>query len=112
MKADNTSTDHNRTIRLTEVPGDVPELLITVGYVQTNVPVAITLDKVVIPAIIEALNRPLGSVERRDAVDPNFDVWGQDDRFPRADWKFEVADGATGLGYWEWVDHQIEANQD
>lgn len=29
--------------------------------------------------------------------------WGQDPNYPRADWKYEVANGDTLSGYWEWV---------
>lgn len=62
MKAENTTTGHNRTIRFTDIPGDeLHEMLITVNYVP--IPVedgvvhkAVTLDKTVIPAIIEAVN--------------------------------------------------------
>lgn len=67
MKADNTITGHNRTIRITGIPdpkgeGFLPELTITVNYVQQpneggSVYKAVTLDGVVIPAIIEALNK-------------------------------------------------------
>jgi hypothetical protein len=67
MHADNTQTDHNRTIRLTGIPDPhkkdlLAELDITVGY-KTHynddqvVVKAITLDSVVIPAIITALNQ-------------------------------------------------------
>lgn len=62
MKADNTSTPHNRTIRLTEIEGgELSELDITINY--TKVPnddkvvyKAVTLDGVVIPALIKAIN--------------------------------------------------------
>lgn len=61
MKADNTSTGHNRTIRLTEIPGLPSELTITVNYVQVAndgdaVKKAVCLDGVVIPEIVRALN--------------------------------------------------------
>ena len=29
--------------------------------------------------------------------------WGVHPDFPRADWQYEVANGDTRLGYWEWV---------
>jgi len=35
---------------------------------------------------------------------PERDLWGSDPRHPRADWKYEVVNGDTNLGYWEWVD--------
>lgn len=30
---------------------------------------------------------------------------------PREDWRNEVANGDTNLGYWEWVEHREEANE-
>lgn len=65
MKAENKTTEHNRTIRLTEIPDPddkrlLPELTITINYIQGDgVPIldkAVTLDSVVIPLIIEAIN--------------------------------------------------------
>lgn len=37
------------------------------------------------------------------------DLWNDFDEYPRTDWKYEVANGDTNLGYWEWVFHRIEA---
>ena len=37
------------------------------------------------------------------AGDAASDVWGEDDRFPREDWIYEVQNGNTSLGYWDWV---------
>ncbi len=31
------------------------------------------------------------------------DVWGESEKYPRADWKYEVANGDTNQGYWDWV---------
>lgn len=67
MKADNSFevTGHNRTILLTEIDGALngylDELKITINYVQkpndgNTILKACTLDKLVIPAIIAALN--------------------------------------------------------
>lgn len=36
------------------------------------------------------------------------DVWGEHERYPRAEWKHEVADDSTHLGYWDWVVGQID----
>jgi hypothetical protein len=30
-------------------------------------------------------------------------VWSSDDTYPRRDWRKEVANNDTNLGYWEWV---------
>jgi len=35
--------------------------------------------------------------------------WGQYDKYDREDWKYEITNSYTNLGYWEWVVHQIEA---
>jgi hypothetical protein len=29
--------------------------------------------------------------------------WGEIANYPRADWKYEVANDDTVLGYWDWV---------
>jgi hypothetical protein len=39
------------------------------------------------------------------------DIWSQHSAFPREEWKREVIDGNTQLGYWEWVNHQIDMNE-
>jgi hypothetical protein len=36
------------------------------------------------------------------------DLWGEDKSYPRADWRYEVGNEDTNLGYWEWVEHQKE----
>jgi hypothetical protein len=36
------------------------------------------------------------------------DVWASDPQFPRSDWKHEVENDETHLGYWEWVESQRE----
>ena len=33
-------------------------------------------------------------------------LWGQHYLHNRAEWKHEVANGDTNLGYWDWVEHQ------
>ena len=35
-------------------------------------------------------------------------LWGSHPRFDRADWRQEVCSSSTQLGYWEWVEHQLE----
>lgn len=37
------------------------------------------------------------------------DVHGEDPTFTKAEWVEEVRNGDTTLGYWEWVEHQIES---
>ena len=36
-------------------------------------------------------------------------VWNEHPDYPRSDWQDEVANDDTLLGYWDWVDHRIEA---
>ena len=36
------------------------------------------------------------------------DVWKSHPRFPRQDWMYEVENGDTILGYWEWVWVELE----
>ena len=38
--------------------------------------------------------------------------WEDDPEFPSEDWKYEVANGDTRLGYREWVEHQRDAKKD
>lgn len=36
--------------------------------------------------------------------------WGyEDEAYPRSDWKYEVANNDTQLGYFDWVENHIEA---
>jgi len=37
--------------------------------------------------------------------------WGSHPQFPREDWKYEVANSDTTLGYWEWVKAQLELDE-
>lgn len=32
-----------------------------------------------------------------------YDIWGEHETYPRADWKYEVQNDDTNLGYWDWV---------
>ncbi|HIH2751017.1 TPA: hypothetical protein ACYLN4_006843 [Burkholderia lata] len=36
------------------------------------------------------------------------DAWGECVAFPRSAWRHEAGEGATQLGYWQWVAHQAE----
>jgi len=35
-------------------------------------------------------------------------VWGEHPAHPVSDWQYEVANGDTRLGYWEWAAHRGE----
>lgn len=37
-----------------------------------------------------------------------FGAWGESPSYPSADWKYEVANGDTRLGYWQWVAAKME----
>jgi hypothetical protein len=37
------------------------------------------------------------------------DVWASHPDVSREDWKYEVANGNTNLGYWEFVCHTLES---
>lgn len=43
--------------------------------------------------------------------DERNDYWGEDEDCPSEDWRYDVANGDTRLGYWEWVEHQNEQRQ-
>ncbi len=45
--------------------------------------------------------------ERYDALRRE-DVWSEMEEYPRLDWRREVRECNTNLGYWDWVYHQIE----
>ncbi|TAN06802.1 MAG: hypothetical protein EPN36_03475 [Rhodanobacteraceae bacterium] len=38
--------------------------------------------------------------------------WGEHPEFPMEDWKFEVGEGNTRLGYWAWVEGQLDMKRD
>jgi len=40
----------------------------------------------------------------------NGGVWGEHTEYTLDDWKYEVANDDTRLGYWEWVTVRIEAD--
>ena len=39
-------------------------------------------------------------------------MWASDLDYPYTDWKHEVGDSNTTLGYWEWVERQREQEGD
>lgn len=38
------------------------------------------------------------------------DVWATCRQYPKEDWRHEVNNDDTVLGYWDWVGHQAEAD--
>lgn len=51
--------------------------------------------------------------ELQSRFEPNDEgSWGEHPNYPMDDWRDEVNQGHTRLGYWVWVVHQLEANND
>jgi hypothetical protein len=49
---------------------------------------------------------------RRDKhLEAKFGADGEDDRYPRSDWRYEVAQNDTKLGYFEWLWHRYESDE-
>lgn len=44
--------------------------------------------------------------------DEQEDYWGEDDQYPLSDWMYEVQNGDTRAGYWQWVESQKEQDDD
>ena len=38
-------------------------------------------------------------------------VWAEHPTYPREDWRTDVANNDTNLGYWDWVEIKIEVHQ-
>jgi hypothetical protein len=58
------------------------------------------------PDIVDVLTRDKRGVLVANQVPDHSvptDVWGEDRRFPRDDWSYEVRNNGTNLGYWDWV---------
>lgn len=45
-----------------------------------------------------------------EGLQQRYGFHGQHADHPRSDWKYEVENDDTQLGYWEWLVHQMEAN--
>jgi len=43
-----------------------------------------------------------------EALSNRYGVWGEHEHHLRCEWKEEVRNDDTTLGYWEWVSHRIE----
>ena len=37
-----------------------------------------------------------------------YGMWGESPNYPVADWKYEVANDGTRLGYWTWVAAKVQ----
>ena len=40
------------------------------------------------------------------------DWWGERPYYPRREWRYAAFNGDTQLGYWEWVLHRIEEEEE
>lgn len=38
-------------------------------------------------------------------------TWGEHPEYPVSDWQYEVANGYTRSGYWDWVSINIESQE-
>lgn len=45
-------------------------------------------------------------------LEKKYGTWGEHPEYVRSDWKYEVTNGDTSLGYWVWVENQIDMNDD
>ncbi len=50
------------------------------------------------------------SLAQLEAKYSSGDAWGQHPDYPREDWQYDVSNGDTRLGYWEWVLHNVESH--
>jgi hypothetical protein len=41
-------------------------------------------------------------------VDNGGDLWGEHPKHPKSDWRYEVENGDTMLGYWEWAKCKLD----
>lgn len=39
-------------------------------------------------------------------------TWGETEHYPVEDWRYEVANDDTRLGYWDWVMTQMEIGEE
>ena len=44
-------------------------------------------------------------------VENGGDLWGVHPKYPKSDWKYEVENGDTMLGYWEWALCKLEEEE-
>lgn len=73
----------------------------------------ISLDDAGIDDLCERLNVEQEAPDPIEALIAEFGgdggVWGEHPDHPRSDWRYEVANGDTSLGYWQWVARNMEA---
>ena len=61
------------------------------------------------PVLIRQLNVNDEPIQAVRAYCAKHGVWSEYPGHARQDWQYEVGNGDTVLGYWAWVEHQVEA---
>ncbi len=51
-------------------------------------------------------------MELERLMDANGGYWGKHPAYPPADWRYEVGNNETRLGYWEWVQARLEDGEE
>ena len=61
---------------------------------------------------LKILNR-ISIVKPREKVIDNavYEYWEEYPPYPICDWQYQIANNATRLGYWDWVESEREANE-
>lgn len=54
---------------------------------------------------------PMAAAIERVIMQCGGDQWKSCGEYPREDWRLDVENGDTNIGYWEWVIHQAESNE-
>lgn len=95
-----------------KVAGLSPHLAV---YFARQVQTVSTVDAQVLTVLYNRLGKVEEEIEQAKAAEQAQtratgvdDVWGEDPEYPRKDWQYEVGNGDTNLGYWEWAAHEKE----
>ena len=64
------------------------------------------------PAKDNSRDYGLSADELHDKYPGPNDTWGEHPHYTREDWKQEVGDDNTLLGYWAWVEHELEIEEE
>jgi hypothetical protein len=66
------------------------------------------LERGIRQVLTESRIDPDTELNRKREPDREFDPWGQHPKYPRSDWADEVRSDGTWIGYWDWVESQLE----
>lgn len=61
------------------------------------------------PAYLEGIETALDAISNNCDDSPSLGPWEEHPEWDRSDWRQDVANGDTNLGYADWVRHQIES---